>query len=102
MTTPEGKLKAKVKTFLKERGAYFFMPVPSGYGTPTLDFIGCYKGRFFAIETKAPGKKPTPRQEQTLKAMWMKGAEAIWSDNEIHLLNHLTAWFDNVDRVVPR
>ena len=35
MRTPEGKLKNQVKAFLKERGAYFFMPVPTGYGTPT-------------------------------------------------------------------
>ena len=28
-----------------------------------MDFLGCYRGRFFAIETKAPGKKPTLRQD---------------------------------------
>jgi penicillin-binding protein-related factor A (putative recombinase) len=41
------------------------MPVPSGYGESTLDYIGCYKARFFAIETKKPGGKLTPRQQNT-------------------------------------
>jgi hypothetical protein len=81
MKTLEGKLKDQVKAFLKERGAWFFMPVPTGYGTPTLDFIGCYKGRFVAIETKAPGKKPTPRQMATLQAMGKAGAVAFWTDD---------------------
>ena len=81
MKTPEGKIKDQVKAFLKERGAWFFMPVPTGYGTPTLDFIGCYKGRFFAIETKAPGKTPTARQQATLNAMNAAGAFAVAVDS---------------------
>lgn len=98
MTTPEGKLKAKVKAFLKERGAYFFMPVPSGYGTPTLDFIGCYKGRFFAIETKAPGKKPTPRQQVTMDDMQFKGgAFVFFSDDITNCCARLDQWFLIVD-----
>lgn len=97
MSTPESKLKAKVKAFLKKRGAYFFMPVPSGYGTPTLDFIGCYKGRFFAIETKAPGKEPTMRQEVTLAQMRTAGGFACWMDGEPSDWQELTHWFDQID-----
>lgn len=65
--TPEGKVKDKVKRLLKKYGAYYFMPVQTGYGSPTLDILACYKGIFIAIETKAPGKKPTARQELTIK-----------------------------------
>jgi Holliday junction resolvase len=65
--TPEGKVKDKVKRLLKKYGAYYFMPVQSGYGAPTLDILACYRGIFVAIETKAPGKKPTARQELTIK-----------------------------------
>lgn len=66
--TPEGKVKAKVKRVLKSYAphVWYDMPVPSGFGKPTLDFIGYAWGQGFAIETKAPGKKPTPRQEQTI------------------------------------
>ena len=62
--TPEGKVKEAVKKVLKQFGAWYFMPVSNGYGKHGIpDFIGVLKGRFFAIETKAPGGVPTPRQE---------------------------------------
>lgn len=64
--TPEGKVKDKVKRVLKKYGCYYFMPVQTGYGSPTLDFLCCCRGVFIAIETKQPGKQPTPRQELTI------------------------------------
>jgi len=81
MKTPEGKLKDQIKAFLKERGAYYYMPVPSGYSTPTVDFVGCYHGFFFAIEAKAPGQKPTSRQIATIRTMQGAGAWAGWWDD---------------------
>lgn len=60
--TPEGKIKAAVKKRLNFIGAYHFWPVQMGMGSATLDCLGSWRGRFFAIETKAPGKKPTARQ----------------------------------------
>ena len=62
MTTPEGKVKAKVKKLLKEFNAYQFWPVQSGYGNKTLDCLACVNGKFIGIETKAPGKGLTPLQ----------------------------------------
>jgi hypothetical protein len=44
---------------------YRFMPVQNGMGAPGLDFYLCAGGWFIAIETKAPGKYLTPRQETT-------------------------------------
>lgn len=72
--TPEGKVKAKVKKMLKEHNAYQFWPVQTGYGAATLDCIGCHEGIFFAIETKAPGKHMTARQNNTAHAMRQAGA----------------------------
>lgn len=65
--TPEGKVKAKVSAIIKKYvpDVYKFMPVPSGFGASSLDYILCVGSLFVAIETKAPGKKLTPRQEQT-------------------------------------
>lgn len=75
-TTPEGKVKAKVKKVLanysKYGNIYSNWPVPGGYGKSTLDCLGCIRGFAFAIETKAPGEKPTPRQ--ALIAAQMQGA----------------------------
>jgi hypothetical protein len=50
------------------------MPVQTGYGAPALDYLLCYKGRFIAIETKAPGGKLTALQEITKAAMEAAGA----------------------------
>jgi hypothetical protein len=74
---PEARVKRSVKETLKRHSAYYFMPVQMGYGAPTLDFLGCHKGRAFAIETKAPGKTLTPRQEQTIGEMLRAGMKVF-------------------------
>ena len=65
--TPEGRIKAKLNRALKALGpsVWRFMPVQNGMGAPGLDYFLCVNGHFLAIETKAPGKKLTPRQETT-------------------------------------
>lgn len=59
----EERVKNRVKKLLTKYGASYFMPVQSGYGSTSLDFLACHKGRFLAVETKAPGKHLTNRQE---------------------------------------
>lgn len=74
--TPEGKVKADIKMFLEDMGAWFFCPVPMGYGRKGIpDFIVCHKGLFIGIEAKAPGKEGdlTPWQERELKAIYDAG-----------------------------
>jgi hypothetical protein len=67
--TPEARVKEKVKKLLKARGAWFYMPVQNGMGKVGIpDFIGTYKGLFFAIETKAPNKTPTSEEQRWNKA----------------------------------
>jgi penicillin-binding protein-related factor A (putative recombinase) len=44
-----------------------------GMGQPCLDCHGCYNGLYFAVETKATGKKPTLRQETTIKRIRAAG-----------------------------
>lgn len=65
--TPEGKVKTRVKNMLIEHGCWYHMPVTGGFGSSALDFICCHRGRFFSIETKAAGKKPTERQAMIAK-----------------------------------
>ena len=76
MMTPEGKVKKEIKTWLKAQGAYFFMPVQTGYGASSLDFLCCIDGDFIGIETKAPGKKPTPRQAIVMQDILAAGGDA--------------------------
>lgn len=71
--TPEGKVKDKVKRLLKRFNAYQHWPVQTGYGAACLDCHGCYNGLYFAVETKAPGKKLTARQELTVKDIQDRG-----------------------------
>jgi hypothetical protein len=41
------------------------------------DIIGCYKGRFFAIEVKRPGRHPTDAQQLFLKQVTEAGGLGI-------------------------
>lgn len=80
--TPEVKVKRKAVAQLKALGAYYFYPVVGGYGGSGVpDIVGCYKGRFFAIECKAGKNKPTPLQEKNIDAINDQGGLA-WVVNE--------------------
>ena len=66
--TPEGKIKAAVKRKLNSLWeCYHHWPVQNGMGAPCLDCHGVWRGVYFAIETKAPGKVPTARQDHTIR-----------------------------------
>ena len=92
--TPQGRVKAKVKAVLKKYPLHAFWPVQSGYGAPTLDCLGCHHGLYFAIETKAPGKKPTPRQVITIKQMRDAGATVFVIDGDCAALE---AWLETTN-----
>jgi hypothetical protein len=94
-TTPEGKVKAKVKKVLETHGAYCHMPVVNGMGKPTLDFIGCHRGRFFGIETKAGSGRPTKRQELTMAEMRAAGA-AVFLINDVQGMDELEGWLNDL------
>ena len=97
--TPEGSVKAQINRVLKEYmtinaysmhpALYKFMPVPSGYGPSSLDYIVCYRGQFIAIEAKAPGKQPTPRQHAILHQIQAAGGHTFVIDGENGDLEYL-------------
>jgi hypothetical protein len=94
-TTPEGKVKAKVKVILKELGAYYTMPVTGGFGTSGApDFLVCLKGNFVGIECKAGKGKPTALQEKNLHDIAQAGGQAlvINEDNVADLRRELFTW----------
>jgi hypothetical protein len=75
--TPEGKVKDKVKKLLKSLGprCWWYMPVQNGMGVVGIpDFVGCLDGRFFGIETKAPGKKNNLTVNQQLQLAGIESA----------------------------
>lgn len=71
MKTGEAKVKDDVKKYLDSIGAYYFMPVQTGYGASTLDFLVCWKGYFVGVECKSLTVKcePSPRQTLVIKAI---------------------------------
>ena len=103
MATPEGRVKAKLKGILTQyAGIYTYWPVPSGYGSTTLDVLGCYRGRFFAVETKAEGKKPTLRQTGDLHSIERSmGATCVIIGMDSPVLDDLIAWLEMIRLTVP-
>jgi hypothetical protein len=85
--TPEGKVKKMVKKALDTLGAdcWRFMPVQTGFGSPALDYLLSIRGRFVAIETKAPGKTLTPLQEGTKAAIEAAGGIVlvVWDEGSL-------------------
>lgn len=80
-TTPEGKVKRKVKTYLNgNRYIYHFWPVQTGMGARTLDCLGSFRGRMFAIETKADGQKLTEQQEWLKQKIELAGGRVFVID----------------------
>lgn len=85
MATPEGRVKAQIKGFLKTlTDCWFYMPVQNGMGTVGIpDIIACIRGVFVAIEVKAPGKlgNVTPNQANVLNAVLAAGGVAMVVDS---------------------
>ena len=91
--TPEGKVKQEVKDYLNSIGCisatkaslvtpahygWYFMPVTNGMGVSGIpDFLGQYRGGFFAIETKVAKKDPTPLQWHQINAINISGGKAF-------------------------
>ena len=117
--TPEGKVKARVKKMLQIFEAYQHWPVQAGYGKPCLDCHFCFNGYYAAVETKAPGKALTPRQQITKEEIedaggkvfvigrWKKGQEiggkgtGIFCEEEYSGLNELREWLEAHDERGP-
>jgi hypothetical protein len=67
-STPESKVKTKIKAILKEQGVYYAMPIGTGYGNAGVpDFLCCVNGRFVAIEAKAGIGQTTALQDKNLR-----------------------------------
>lgn len=97
--TPEGKVKAMVKVLLdgyRDRDKlHYFMPVQGGYGPALLDFYGSHLGRFFAVETKAPGKHLTDRQQRVRDDIVASGGK-VFKISDPDELKALRCWLNGL------
>lgn len=79
--TPEAKVKKRVKQILSEVGAYYAMPIGTGFGNAGVpDFLVCLRGKFYGIECKANGGKPTALQLKHLDDIRKTGGVALVID----------------------
>ena len=86
---------AKAGTFTESAGWYYFavQGQMSVRGVP--DIVGHYRGRFWAIEAKAPGKKPTGFQALQLSAIKASGGAVFVIDGE-ESLKEFETWLRSV------
>ena len=103
MSTPESRAKAKVRAILsKYPSMYTYWPVPSGFGRTNIDVIGCYRGRFFGIEVKGEGKKPTLKQDRELQFMARAmGKTFVIVGASDPALDDLRRWLDELTETIP-
>jgi hypothetical protein len=90
MTTPEAKVKAKIKAILKAHSIYYAMPIGTGYGNSGVpDFLCCVNGKFVAIEAKAGKGEATALQLKNLRDINNAGGYTliIRENNLEHLTN---------------
>lgn len=95
-TTPEGRVKDTVKRALRRNGVhpfmdiatgrvdhatgFFYMPVAGPFSVHGVhDFVGCWRGVFFSIETKAPSnpEDETVHQGYFREAVTQSGGVAL-------------------------
>lgn len=91
--TPEGIVKSKIRKVLVKYGdrVYYEMNVPFGFGTTSVDYVGCVAGWFFAIEAKRAKGKPTSRQEGVIERMNAAGAQTFVINDDASLYE-FDAW----------
>ena len=89
---PESTVKEYVRRLLRKYGAYWYMPVPSGYGTRgPSDFLCCHQGRALYVETKRAGiTKLSPHQEREREKVLTAGG--AWMTINARNLEELEDW----------
>lgn len=91
-------MKAKVRTLLAKLKPYgwLYAPVETGFGTRAVDFLGCYRGHFFAIECKATATANlTPRQKNTVTEIQAAGGTVFVVRGDDGL-SELEAWLNQI------
>ena len=92
-STPEAKVKAKIKAILKAHNVYNAMPIGTGYGNSGVpDFLCCVNGKFVAIEAKAGKGQATDLQLKNLSDINKAGGYAcIINETNLDYLTNVIA-----------
>ena len=98
-STPEAKVKAKIKAILKTNNVYYAMPIGTGYGNSGVpDFLCCVNSMFLAIEAQAGKGTTTALQAKNLREIQESGGFTLVLSEEsikqrvlefvLHYMNH--------------
>lgn len=99
-STPEAKVKKQIRAILDGFGAYYAMPIGSGYGNSGVpDFLVCYKGWFVGIEAKAGKGKTTALQDMNLEKITAAGGlTLIVNEFNLQAVNNLLTTLTDIER----
>lgn len=79
---PETRLVSQIMATLRSKGGWWIKIHGSPWQASGIpDIIGCFNGRFIAIEVKMPGSKPTHRQALIIDRINQSGGIAIVAYN---------------------
>lgn len=81
----EVQFKTKVLKHLKTLPDSFFIKISDKFIAGIPDIIGCYKGRFVAIELKVGNNKPTKIQFFIMDLIKKAGGIVCWLNEETFL-----------------
>lgn len=90
MSQPEARLSRSIMNALRQRGAFVFKIWGNEHmlvGLP--DIIGCYRGRFIAVETKMPGGTTSRRQDYVIGKIRQAGGTVVVAQNVAEALRTL-------------
>ncbi len=81
--TPEGKIKKKLDTMLKQYGVWYFCPQSGPYGVAGIpDRVAIVRGQFIGIEAKADeSKKLTALQQKCARDIQKAGGKHFVVNN---------------------
>ena len=94
-STPEAKVKKRIRAVLDAHGVYYAMPIGSGYGNSGVpDFLCCVNGRFVGLEAKAGKGTTTALQDMNLEKIVKSGgiSMVINEQNVDALASLLSIW----------
>tara|TARA_R100000773_G_C4123557_1_gene57847 strand:- start:41 stop:373 length:333 start_codon:yes stop_codon:yes gene_type:complete len=78
-TTPEGRVKNRLKYMLKNNNVWFYMPQAGVFGKAGIpDFVLIVEGRFVGVECKAGrSKRPTALQRIAMEEIENAGGKCF-------------------------
>jgi len=100
VSTPEGKVKDKLKKYLTSIGAWHYWPVSNGMGRHGIpDCIACYKGFFISVETKKEGGKCTALQlKEGAKIITAEGFWTAYDGTNLGTVEEYVALIDSWEK----